>query len=111
LVNTNEKVIFAFPCGIGDGVYFIPSKVNYELNILNGMAYANRVYHQKVARISVNKRGWYLELQDDLEYGTDRALVDDFYKETWFLTQEEAEHALENLEQGSRKEESDGSNG
>lgn len=38
LVNTNEKNIFVFPCGIGDDVYFIPSKVNYELNILNGMS-------------------------------------------------------------------------
>lgn len=82
------------PCAIGSDVYFIPSKVNFESNKLNGHEESNRVYHQKVAKIVFTERGWYLECDKDLEYGTDHILVDKFYKETWFLTQSEAEDAL-----------------
>ncbi len=83
---------------IGRDVYFIPSKVNYELNILNGHDENNRVYHQKIAKIVITERGWYLECDKDLEYGTDHILVDKFYKETWFLSQDEAEDALKRME-------------
>lgn len=86
------------PCSIGSDVYYIPSKVNYELNILNGHEENNRVYHQKVAKIVFTERGWYLECDKDLEYGTGRILADKFYKETWFLEPSEAEEALKGME-------------
>ncbi len=86
------------PCSIGSDAYFIPSKVNFELNKLNGHEENNRVYHQKVAKIVFMERGWYLECDKDLEYGTDHILVDKSYKETWFLTQAEAEEALKEME-------------
>lgn len=88
------------PCSIGSDVYFTPSKTNYNLNILTGHEENNRVYHQKVEKIVFTKRGWYLECDKDLEYGTDHILVDKFYKETWFLGSFEAEEALKKMEGG-----------
>ena len=85
------------PVTIGSDVYFIPSKVNYDLNVLSKHEENNRVYHQKVARVTFTERGWYLECDKDLEYGVDHILVDKFYKETWFTSSEEAEQALAKL--------------
>ena len=89
-----QGLLKILPIAIGSDVYFIPSKTNYKLNVLNGYEQNNRVYHQNVANIVFNKRGWYLELDKNLEHGIDHILVDKFYKETWFTSQEEAEQAL-----------------
>jgi len=85
------------PVAIGSDVYFIPSKVNYDLNVLSKHEENNRVYHQKVARITFTERGWYLELDKNLEYGVDHILVDKFHKETWFTSSDEAEQALADM--------------
>ena len=85
------------PCPVGSDIYIIPSKVNFELNKLNGYEDRNRVYHQKVAKIVFTERGWYLECDKDLEYGTGRNLLDKFYGKTWFLAQAKAEEALKKL--------------
>lgn len=85
------------PVAIGSDVYFIPSKVNFDLNVLIKHEENNRVYHQKVARVTFTYRGWYLKCDKDLEDGVDHILVDKFYKETWFTSQEEAEQALAEL--------------
>lgn len=89
--------LIKLPCKIGDDVWFVPSQKCYKLNILNKHSEANRVYHQKVARITFSRNGWYLECDKDLEYATDHILTDNMYKETWFLTQEEAEAKLKEL--------------
>lgn len=89
-----QGLLMKLPCSVGSDVYYIPSKVNYDLNMLNGHGENNKVYHQKVAKIVFTKRGWYLECDKDLEYGTGHILVDKFYKETWFLDPTEAEEAL-----------------
>ena len=86
------------PCKIGDDVYIIPSKVNFDLNVLANHKENNRVHHQKVAEIVFNLNGWYMRGTLDTEYGTDRILVDRFYNETWFLTKEEAEAALAKMD-------------
>lgn len=93
-----QGLLLKLPCSIGSDVYFIPSKVNFDLNKLNGHEDNNRVYYQKVARIVFTKNEWYLECDKDLEYGTGNIFLDKFYKETWFLTQAEAEDALERME-------------
>ena len=98
----DQRLLLKPPCSIGSDVYYIPSKVNYELNILNGHEDNNRVYHQKVAKIVFTEHGWYLECDKDLEYGTDHILVDKFYKETWFLDSFEAEEALKRMKRGVR---------
>lgn len=87
-------------CKIGDDVWFVPSQTCYKLNILNKHSEANRVYHQKVAKITFSENGWYLECDKDLEYATDHILIDKMYKETWFLTKPEAEAKLKELRGG-----------
>lgn len=82
------------PCKIGADVYIIHSKVNFDLNVLCGHPENNKVHHQKVANIVFIEDGWYITGSADKEYGTGRILLDRFYKETWFLTKEEAEAAL-----------------
>lgn len=96
--DAEEQGIFKIlPVTIGSDVYFIPSKVNYDLNVLSKHEENNRVYHQKVENIVFNKRGWYLECDKNLEYGVDRILVDKLYQETWFTSQEAATQALSEL--------------
>ena len=46
------------PCKIGDDVYFVPSQVNYKLNILNRHSENNKVYHQKVENFVLTRRGF-----------------------------------------------------
>ncbi|MCI7189265.1 MAG: hypothetical protein MR998_01280 [Lachnospiraceae bacterium] len=92
-----QGFIKIIPVAIGSDVYFIPSKYNYDLNVLSKNEENNRVYHQKVARVTFTERGWYLECDKDLEYGVDHILVDKFYKENWFTSSEEAEQALAKL--------------
>ena len=94
-----QGLLLRLPCGIGSDVYIIPSKVNYELNILSLHPENNKVYHQKVALITFTEKGWYMECDKDREYGTDRILPEKMYKETWFLSQEEAEAKLKEMEE------------
>ena len=97
--NAEEQgLLLQLPCEIGDDVYFIPSETNYKLNILQGYHESNRVYHQTVERITFTPNGWYLECDKDIEYATDHILIDKLYKETWFLTQAEAEQKLKEME-------------
>ena len=70
-----------------------PSETNYKLNILNGRGENNRVYKQVVNRIEVSKNGYLLFTCDGMA-----SVADVFYKETWFLIQEEAESALKEYE-------------
>ena len=93
-----QGLLLRLPCGIGDDVYFIPSETNYKLNILQGYHESNHVYHQTVERITFTPNGWYLECNKDIEYATDHILIDKLYKETWFLTQAEAEQKLKEME-------------
>ena len=86
------------PCGIGTDIYYIPSEKNFRLNLLDGHGEENRVFHQTVDRITFRKNGWYMECDSDLEYGTGRILLDTSYGVTWFLTSEEAEAKLKEME-------------
>ena len=98
--NAEEQgLMLRLPCGIGDDVYFIPSKTNYKLNILQGYPESNRVYHQNVEKISFTQYGWYLECDKDIEYATGQIFIDKSYKETWFLTKAEAEQKLKEMEE------------
>lgn len=97
--NVSEQgILISLPCSIGDDVYFVPSETNYRLNILNHQSDGNKIYHQKVARITFSQNGWYLECDKDLKYATNHILQDKMYKETWFLTRTEAEAKLKELE-------------
>lgn len=95
-LEENGRLI-ELPCKIGDDVWFVPSQTNYKLNILNHHREENKICHQKVARITFSRNGWYLECNKDLEYANDHILIDKMYKETWFLTKSEAEAKLKEL--------------
>lgn len=97
--DLEEKgLLLRLPCKVGDTVYQIPSKVNYDLNVLHGYDANNRVYNQKVSKIVLDGEYWYLECDKDREYGTGRICLDRSFGETWFLTKEEAEKALKEME-------------
>ena len=98
-LEENGRLI-ELPCKIGDDVWFVPSQTNYKLNILNHHREENKICHQKVARITFSRNGWYLECDKDLEYANDHILIDKMYKETWFLTKSEAEAKLKELRGG-----------
>ena len=93
-----QGLLLRLPCGIGSDVYMIPSKINYKLNILSLHQENNRVYHQKVALITFTENGWYMKCDKDREYAIERILSEKMYKETWFLSQEEAEAKLAEME-------------
>lgn len=82
------------PCKIGDNIYVIPSKVNYELNKLSHPE-NNRVYKQTVSGVRIyNNNDYLLETFDGLCI----ALASEF-KKTWFLTEEEAKATLQEREE------------
>lgn len=91
--------LLRLPCSIGVDVYMIPSKTNYLLNIFGHREKLNKIYHQNVERITFTKRGWYMECDKDAEYGTGKILVDTSYGVTWFLSHEEAEAKLKEIEE------------
>ena len=78
-------------------MWFVPSQTCYKLNILNGHGEANKIYHQKVARITFDENGWYMVCDKDLEYAIVNTLIGKMFNETWFLTQSEAEEKLKEL--------------
>ena len=94
-----QGLLLRLPCGIGSDVYIIPSKINCGLNILSLHPENNKVYHQKVALITFTEKGWYIECDKDREYATDRILSEKMYKKIWFLSQEEAEAKLKEMEE------------
>ena len=94
----DQGLLLRLPCGIGSDVYMIPSKINYKLNILSLHPENNRVYHQKVDLITFTENGWYIKCDKDREYAIERILSEKMYKETWFLSQAEAEAKLAEME-------------
>lgn len=85
-----EGRLVVLPCKVGDTIYAIPSKVNRQLNVLNRHPENNRVYTQTVQQISFFLDGVYLlKCCDGLLMHHSQ-----FFRETWFLTREEAEAAL-----------------
>lgn len=96
--DLEEQGLFVrLPVKIGDDIYKIPSKANYDLNVLNGYKANNRVYHQKVYSIVFSQSGWFVQCDKDSIHAPNVICVDVEYGKTWFLTREEAEKKLEEL--------------
>lgn len=92
-----QGLLARLPVKIGDDIYKIPSKANYDLNVLNGYKANNRVYHQKVYSIVFSQRGWFVQCDKDSIYAPNVICVDVEYGKTWFLTRKEAEKKLEEM--------------
>lgn len=99
-----QGLLLRLPCKVGADIYYIPSRKNFRLNLLSGHEEENRVFHQTVDRITFRKNGWYMECDSDLEYGTGRILLDASYGVTWFLSREEAEAKLKEMEEPDAEE-------
>lgn len=86
-----EGRMVVLPCKVGDTIYAIPSKINRKLNVINRHPENNRVYTQTVQEVSCFPDGVYLlKCFGGLQVHDSR-----FFRETWFLTKEEAEAALD----------------
>lgn len=85
-----QGLLLRLPCKVGDIIFVIPSQVNYDINIVNRHEENNRVYEQRVHSIQMWSNDRYLLTTCDGLC----SVLSDFYKETWFLTKEEAEQAL-----------------
>lgn len=81
------------PCKVGDTIYVVPSKVNYDLNVLNKHYADNRVYEQVVNEIRIYRSGMFIVTCEG-----QAGVRDESYKETWFFTREEAEAKLKEME-------------
>ena len=92
-----QGLLVRLPVAIGDDIYKIPSKADYDLNVLNGYNANNRVYHQKVYSIVFSQRGWLVQCDKDSIYAPNVICVDAEYGKTWFTTSEEAEKKLEKM--------------
>ena len=93
-----QGLLVRLPVKIGDDIYKIPSKANYGLNVLNGYKANSRVYHQKVYSIVFSQSGWFVQCDKDSIYAPNVICVDVEYGKTWFLTREEAEKKLEEIQ-------------
>lgn len=93
-----QGLLVRLPVKIGDDIYKIPSKANYDLNVLNGYKANNRVYHQKVYSIVFSQRGWFVQCDKDSIHAPNVICLDVEYGKTWFLTREEAERKLEEVQ-------------
>ena len=92
-----QGLLVRLPVAIDDDIYKIPSKANYDLNVLDGYKANNRVYHQKVYSIVFSQRGWFVQCDKDSIHAPNVICVDVEYGKTWFLTREEAEKKLEEM--------------
>lgn len=85
-----ENGVIVPPCKFGDTVYVIPSKANYGINVINGFGHLNKVYEQKVCKVEIYANNKYLlSTCDGMQ-----SVHSDLFKETWFLSREEAEAKL-----------------
>lgn len=101
--DLEEQGLFVrLPVKIGDDIYKIPSKANYDLNVLNGYKANNRVYHQKAYSIVFSQSGWFVQCDKDSIHAPNVICVDIEYGKTWFLTPEEAEKKLEEMKNDNR---------
>lgn len=90
-----QGLLVRLPCKVGDDVYIIPSPPIYGLNIFYGCENVNRVYHQHIESITFAGSHWYATGRNEYK---EKVLNDTAFGTTWFLTREEAENKLEEMQ-------------
>ena len=91
LEEQNRLVIL--PCKVGDDIYAIPSEVNYRLNKSFGAKGLNAICRQVVDHIEFNSYGYLVSTNESMTVHRQEA-----FGETWFLTRDEAEKKLKEME-------------
>ena len=84
--------LIELPCKIGDTVYYINTHNRLSL-------FKNTVYEAKVARFVTTRYGTSIVIQIRNEYGCTELYSEDNYNKTVFLTREEAEAALKEVDE------------
>lgn len=97
-----QGLLVRLPCKVGDDVYIIPSPFVYGLNIINGYEKLNKIYHQHVGTIVITAGHWYATSREEYGVYNEKVLNDIALGTTWFLTSEEAEKKLEEMENGKK---------
>ena len=95
-----QGLLVRLPCKVGDDVYIIPSPTVYRLNIINGYEKLNKICHQHVGTIVITAGHWYATSREEYGVYNEKVLNDIAFGTTWFLTREEAEKKLEEMENG-----------
>lgn len=90
-----QGLLVRLPCKVGDDAYIIQSPPIYGLNIFYGCKNVNRVYHHYIESITFAGSHWYATSRN--EY-MEKVLNDIAFGTTWFLTREEAERKLEEVQ-------------
>ena len=88
-----QGLLLRLPCKVGDDIYVIPSEVNYRLNKSFGAKGLNAVCRQVVDHIEFNSYGYLVSTNEGMTVHRQKA-----FGETWFLTREEAEQKLNEME-------------
>lgn len=102
------KGAIVLPVKIGDTIYVVPSKTNYEINIINRHSELNKVYEYIVSEIRYNKYGYsvvceldnipfYFNYEKAKKWCCEHFDTEKFYGETWFATEQEAQVKLRSL--------------
>ena len=84
--------LIELPCKIGDTVYYINTHNRLSL-------FKNTVYEAKVARFVTTRYGTSIVIQIRNEYGCTELYSENNYNKTVFLTKEEAEAALKEVDE------------
>ena len=105
--NKRLKGAVELPVKLGDTIYVVPSRTNYQINIINNKEEKNKVSEFVVSEIRYNKYGYSIVCYIDyipfyFNYETAKGYcehfnTEKFYGETWFTTREEAEKKLQEL--------------
>ena len=93
-----QGLLVRMPCKVGDDVYIIPSPTVYRLNIINGYEKLNKICNQHVGTIVITAGHWYATSREEYGVYNEKVLNDIAFGTTWFLTREEAEKKLEEME-------------
>lgn len=95
-----QGLLVRLPCKVGDDAYIIPSPSVYGLNVANGYEKNNKVYHQHIGTITFADGHWYATSREEYGIYNEKVLNDIAFGTTWFLTREEAEKKLEEMNNG-----------
>ena len=88
-----QDLLLRLPCKVGDDIYAIPSEVNYKLNKSFGAKGLNAICRQVVDHIEFNSYGYLVSTNEGMTVHRQEA-----FGETWFLTRNEAEQKLKEME-------------
>lgn len=107
-VNERLKGAIVLPVKVGDTIYVVPSETNYRLNIVNGREDRNKVYKYLVDEIRYNKYGFSIvSYIDSVPFYFNEKIpknlcanfdTEKFYGETWFITEQEAQAKLKEIQ-------------